>query len=98
MNDHHEVFSSLFNKVSRPSRGLQRPAVAKLTDFACNQSGTQTWCDGNLPCFPGEPLPDLHPAAVHPAELAPLGTISPLQPPAVGVLGCGSEQSPFARQ
>lgn len=36
MNDHHEVFSSLFNKVSRPSRGAQSHAMAKLTHFAWN--------------------------------------------------------------
>lgn len=92
MNDHHEVFSSLFNKVSRPSHGVQSHAMAKLTPFAWNRS----CCDGKLPCLPGEPHSGLHPAAVHPPESAALGTISSLQPPAVGVLGRGSEQSPFA--
>lgn len=94
MNDHHEVFSSLFNKVSRPSHGAPSHAMAKLTHFTWNQPCR----DGKLPFLPGEPLSGLHPAAVHPSEPAALGTISSVQPPAVGVLGRGSEQSPFARK
>lgn len=92
MNDHHEVFSSLFNKVSRPSGGVKSHAMAKLTHFAWNQP----ICNRKLPCFPGEPLSGVYPTAVHPPEPAALRTISSLQPPAVGVLGCSSEQSPFA--
>lgn len=47
MNDHHEVFSSLFNKVSSPSHGVQDHTMAKLTHFAWNQP----CCDGSCSVF-----------------------------------------------